>query len=238
MQEIENTFTSIGGQFITPAAEIAQKLKNIKVFAFDWDGVFNNAIKAHDAPNGFSEADSMGINLMRFDYYNRNGQLPLAFIMSGEENPTALQFAGRESFYALYFKIKDKGEALQHLCENYDVKPENIAWFFDDVLDLAIAKKCGARFYLGRKSQPLTTKFALENNMVDYITGHEGGQHALRECAELIIALNGSFDEVLNNRLDFSPRYAEYFAARNEIKPTIYTKRESGIEEVRPMGFR
>lgn len=228
---IEDTFKQIGGQFITPANEIAKKLKNIKAFAFDWDGVFNSAIKSTGHPNGFSEADSMGINLMRYDYFYSNNQLPIAAIITGEENPTAFDFARRESFYAIYFKIKDKGEALKHFCKTYKIEPQNIAWFFDDILDLGMAKQCGVRFYLGRKSQPLTNKFVFDNNMVDYITANEGGQNALRECSELIMALNGNFDKLLNNRLSFDPNYADYFEKRNEIKPLIFTKSGASIQE-------
>ncbi len=232
MENIELTFKNIGGQFITPAEVIAQKLKKIKVFAFDWDGVFNNAIKSTGHPNGFSEADSMGINLLRYDYFLRNGELPIAAIITGEENPTARDFAKRESFYALYFRIKDKGEALKHFCSNFNVEPENIAWFFDDILDLNVAKQCGVRFYLGRKSQPLTTQFVLDNGMVDYITAHEGGQNALRECAELAMALNGTIDTVLNHRLAFDANYADYFAKRNRVKPVIFTKNGDALQEV------
>lgn len=234
LQKVEETFTAIGGQFITPASQLAEKLKNIKAFVFDWDGVFNDAIKSTGHPNGFSEADSMGINLMRYDYYYRNGQLPVAAIISGEENPTAFDFAHRESFYAFYFRIKNKNEAFEHFCKAHSLQPENVAWFFDDILDLGMAKICGARFYLGRKSQPLTTRFVLENGLTDYITAHEGGQHALRECAELIMALNGTFDQLVNNRLSFAPNYAEYFAKRNEVKPLRYTRTEEGVQEIKP----
>ncbi len=226
---IEDTFRQIGGQFITPAEEIAGKLKNVKAFAFDWDGVFNSAQKSKGQPNGFSEADSMGINLLRYDFFYRTQQLPIAAIITGEENPTAVDFAQRENFYALYFKIKNKGEALHHFCNTYKIEPENIAWFFDDVLDFGIAKQCGIRFYLGRKSQPLTTQFVMDNQMVDYISGHEGGQNALRECSELIMALNGNFDTLLHNRLSFSPNYAHYFEKRNAVTPTIFTKSGDSI---------
>ena len=95
-----------------------------------------------------------------------------------------------------------------------------------------MAKECGARFYLGRKSQPLTNKFVFDNNMVDYITANEGGQNALRECSELIMALNGNFDTLLNNRLSFDPNYADYFEKRNSVKPIIFTKNGNGIQEV------
>lgn len=228
---IEDTFRQIGGQFVTPATTIAEKLKNIKAYAFDWDGVFNTAIKSTGHPNGFSEADSMGINLLRYDYFHRNKQLPISAIITGEENPTAFDFSRRESFYAIYFKIKNKKEALNHFCKTYKIEPENIAWFFDDILDLGMAKKCGLRFYLGRKSQPLTNRFVFENNMVDYISGHEGGHNAIRECSELIMSLNGHFDTLLNNRLNFDPNYADYFEKRNHIKPLIFTKSGNAIQE-------
>lgn len=231
MNKIEDTFSQMGGQFITPAKEIAEKLKHIKAFVFDWDGVFNNAVKSTGHPNGFSEADSMGINLLRYDYFYRNDQLPIAAIITGEKNPTAFDFAKRESFYSIYFKIKNKGEALEHFCKANHLQPENIAWFFDDVLDLSISKVCGLRFYLGRKSQPLTTQFILDNQMVDYISAHEGGQNALRECSELVMSLNGNFDQLLHNRLSFAPNYAKYFAQRNEVKPTIFTKSGDSIQE-------
>ena len=232
MQLIESTFKNIGGQFITPAQTIAQKLKNIKAFAFDWDGVFNDGIKSSGHPNGFSEVDSMGINLLRYEYYLRNGQLPIAAIITGEENPTARDFANRESFFAVYFRIKNKTEAFEHFCQTHNLLPENVAWFFDDVLDLNLARQCGVRFYLGRNSQPLTNKFAIENGMVDYISGHQGGQHALRECCELAIGLSDNFDTVLNHRLSFDPNYAEYFANRNKVKPTVYTKNGDELVQV------
>lgn len=228
---LEETFRNIGGQFITPAESIAEKLKNIKAFVFDWDGVFNTAIKSSGHPNGFSEADSMGINLLRYDYYFSNQQIPISAIITGEENPTAFDFARRERFYAVYFKIKNKVEALNHFCKTYKIKPENIAWFFDDVLDFGMAQQCGLRFYLGRKSQPLTNNFVFENGFVDYITGHEGGQNALRECCELIMGLNGNFETLLKNRMNFDPHYANYFVKRNEIKPLIYTKNGNEIQE-------
>lgn len=232
MKLIEDTFIRIGGRFITPADELQKKLQNIKVYAFDWDGVFNNATKSTGHPNGFSEADSMGINLTRYDYYLRNGELPLAIVLSGEENPTAVEYTNRENFTALYFKMKNKGEALDHICKTYNVEPYQIAWFFDDVLDLALARVCGARFYLVRPSQPMTTQFALDNGMVDYIPGHDGSRHGLRECCELIMSLNGNFDTILNNRLSFAPNYAEYFGKRLEIKPRKFSKQGDSVAEI------
>ncbi len=57
------------GVFITDASVIQQKLKKIKAFIFDWDGVFNDGRKDIDGNSSFSEVDSMGVNMMRFSYY-------------------------------------------------------------------------------------------------------------------------------------------------------------------------
>lgn len=232
MQKIADSFINIGGKFITPAVDIAEKLKNIKAFLFDWDGVFNNAEKSTGHPNGFSEGDSMGINLLRFSHYFSTNNLPLSAIITGEENPTAFDFARRENFTAIYFKIKDKNEALAHLCHTYKIAPENIAWFFDDVLDLGMAGQCGLRFYLARPSQPLTNEFVFDNGLVDYIPAHTGGNNALRECCELLMGLGGNFDKIIQNRMDFSPAYADYFTHRQEVKPLVFTKQGAVINEV------
>ena len=57
------------GVFITDVAIIQQKLQQVKAFIFDWDGVFNDGRKDIQGNSGFSEIDSMGINMMRFSYY-------------------------------------------------------------------------------------------------------------------------------------------------------------------------
>src|SRR6201998_4690564 len=104
------------GSFVTSSKELAQKLQRIKAYIFDWDGVFNDAHKQYDNSSSFSETDSMGINLLRFAHYLKNDRSAPIAIMSGEQNKTAFYFAQREHFNAVYYKIKHKEMALQHLC--------------------------------------------------------------------------------------------------------------------------
>ena len=47
MKQIESLFKSVGADFIISAEEIKNKLKHIKAFIFDWDGVFNAGLKGH-----------------------------------------------------------------------------------------------------------------------------------------------------------------------------------------------
>ena len=83
--------------------------------------------------------------MLRYDYWCRNGKIPFTFIVTGEDNPSAVHFATRECLHGLYRQIKNKTEAIHHLCGQYQLAPEEIACFGDDVSDLSMAALCGFR---------------------------------------------------------------------------------------------
>lgn len=231
MSHLTQLFTEIGGQFITPEAELIEKLKHVKAFVFDWDGVFTNAGKDHKLDSCFSEADSMGTNLLRFSYYLNNKHLPITAIISGEKNTAAFTFVDRERIHYSFSKFANKLEATKHLCGLHDLKPNQICFVFDDVLDLSLAEICGVRIFIPRKSNPLLNEYVIKNKLVDYTTGATSGEHAVREAAELLIGLNGNFDETITNRKHFSSDYGDYLAQRRAINPLYFTVLEGEIVE-------
>ena len=222
MQEIIDIFSKNGGQFISDTAEFTDKIKNIKAILFDWDGVFNDSAKAFEKPNGFSEADSMGINLLRYSFFEENKFLPAA-IISGEKNQTALQFAEREKFNQLYFKIKSKRQALHHFCNLHQISPNEIAWFFDDVLDISIAQEVGVRFYFAKPFQPLTNRYMIDNNLCDYIPSVTNGTGSIRECTELIMGIKNGFNQVVIDRSNVSKNYMDYLEEKGKQSLQIFT---------------
>ena len=128
------------GTFLADPALIRQKYFNAKAFVFDWDGVFNDGYKNENGSSFFSEIDSMGINLLRFNYYSVTKHLPVVAIVSGEKNHAAFKFAAREHFDAVYYKMTDKSQAFEHLCNKYSLYPSEIIWVFDDVPDLSYCR--------------------------------------------------------------------------------------------------
>jgi 3-deoxy-D-manno-octulosonate 8-phosphate phosphatase (KDO 8-P phosphatase) len=231
MSHITQLFTEVGGRFITPEAEIIEKLKQVKAFVFDWDGVFTDAGKDHNLDSCFSEADSMGTNLLRFSYYLNNRQIPITAIISGEKNTAAFTFVDRERFHYSFSKFAHKLDATKHLCGLHDLKPHEICFVFDDVLDLSLAEICGVRIYIPRKSNPLLNEYVIKNKLVDYTTGATSGEHAVREAAELLIGLNGNFDETITNRKNFSSEYKDYLALRKATNPLYFTVLDGDIVE-------
>ncbi|MBL7933647.1 MAG: phosphatase [Bacteroidia bacterium] len=237
MTELENLYGVIGGRFITPAAEIQDRLKNIKAFVFDWDGVFNNGQKTNSGGSCFSEVDSMGANLLRFSHYLKHGNMPLSAIISGEKNETAFYFSKREGFRYSYFKVPHKLEALKSLCEKEKLKPEEVAYFFDDVLDIPIAELCGIRIMVNHKVNPLLINYFKKHKLVDYLTSGTGSQYAVREACELLMGLNGNFDDVITGRKDNSRQYQDYIEMRRKIMTDFFTM-ENGkiVSAASPLG--
>jgi 3-deoxy-D-manno-octulosonate 8-phosphate phosphatase (KDO 8-P phosphatase) len=225
-------FESIAGKFISNPKLIQDKLSHIKAFVFDWDGVFNNGQKEANGSSNFSEVDSMGTNLLRYSYYLKNKSMPISAIISGEKNETAFFFSKREFFDYSFFKIPNKTEALNYICEKNKIKPHQIAYFFDDILDLSIAKVCGVRILIHRKSNPLFTNYCIKNNLVDYITGSEGGHYAIREATELLMALNENFDEAITDRLEYNKSYTAYITERRKMQTQFFTIKENLINKV------
>lgn len=210
-------FSELGGTFLTDAGALSKRLEAVRALVFDWDGVFNTGAKGQGTNSGFSEADSMGTNMLRYGLWRRDGDLPITAIITGENNPTAESFATREHFHALYPGVANKAEVIGRLCATYNIEQAKIACVFDDINDLGMAAECGARFLVRRNSSPLLQDFVSRNKYCDYITAAEAGGYAVREIAELILGLMGVFDAVVSSRTAHDADYKEYFSMRQAV---------------------
>jgi 3-deoxy-D-manno-octulosonate 8-phosphate phosphatase (KDO 8-P phosphatase) len=229
MQSVKEYFEAIGAEFSLPAEQFLLRLPQIKAFIFDWDGVFNDGSKNENMTSLFAEPDSMGTNLLRFGYWLESGTMPPFAVMSGENNAASHKFALRERINALYFKIPSKTEAFLDFCHQNGIKPDEVAFIFDDVIDLSVAKLCGLRFLVRRKASPLMTHFAKENDLCDYVTACQGGEHAVREICELMMGFKGLFDKVLHERMMYGDVYKEYVRVKNQQHTVFYTWRDDKI---------
>ena len=221
--------TLFKGTFQSSPERIAGRLGRIKAYIFDWDGVFNAGFKDAVNQSPFSEVDAMGTNMLRFCHYLHIGRPPLVAIISGEKNDAALRFAKREHLNAVYCGIKHKRQALGHLMAQHNLLPEEVCFFFDDILDLSIAKVCGLRMMVGRDCSPALTDYAQRNNLADYISANDGGHGFVRESAELLCVLGGRYDEALRERTDFTSVYQDYLSKRDEPEPEIFALKDGVI---------
>lgn len=230
---IETTFTNIGGQFITPVNALTEKLSRVRAVVFDWDGVFNDGTKTGSGSSPYSEVDSMGTNLLRFGLWLHHGQqMPVTAIITGVTNTMANHLAGREHFQACYSQAKHKVDVLHHLLNQHGLKPHEVAFFFDDALDLSVAEVVGVRVMIRRSANPLLTKYVVNNGFVDYLTGHQSGQFAVREGCEMLLGLLGQFEPVMLERLRYRPVYDRYYSERQALPSAFWTVGPAG--EINP----
>lgn len=234
MKSIQTIFTETGGTFLSSPEQITEKLKHIKAFLFDWDGVFNSGEKNENASSNFSEVDSMGVNMLRFSSWLETKKIPSAAIISGESNNAAFHFARREHFNSSYSKMMHKIRALDHFCNAHQLKHNEIIYVFDDVLDISIAKECGLRIFVRRKANPLFNEYILKNNLADYMTASESGHFAVRESCELLMGLMNRYDEAIGSRSDFSKEYQKYLEERNKISASFFILASDQIIEKDP----
>ncbi len=224
-------FENNGAKLLVTSHDFNSKLQSIKVFVFDWDGVFTDGSKDFEMQSRFNEVDSMGTNLLRFCFFLRFNQIPVTAIISGENNRAAFTFVNRECFHANYFKVANKIEAANHLCKTFNISLNEIAYVFDDVLDLSIAQSCGLRIFIPRKGNPLFNEYVIKNKLADYITASESGDYAVRETCELLMGTYKLYDEVIKQRTNYSEKYDQYIQLRRATAVRHFTSVEGIICE-------
>ena len=219
--DIQQQFEEIGGKFYLPADQLAEALQAVRVFLFDWDGVFNDGMKASGYGSPFGEADSMGLNLLRLSFWLKHGVMPGVGIITGATNEAAEYFTKRESLEYCVRGFTDKGQAFDELCERAGIVPEEVAFVFDDVLDLPVANRAAVRLRVRRDNGPLFTQYTEERNLCDYLTSAPGGQHAVRECCELMMGLCFDFAYAVDVRRTYGAQYQDYLALRKGTQTLV-----------------
>jgi 3-deoxy-D-manno-octulosonate 8-phosphate phosphatase (KDO 8-P phosphatase) len=221
-------FSKLGGTFVTPIGTLIDRMRDIRGFVSDWDGVFNQGAKGEGAESTYSEPDSMGTNLLRYALWRKHGKLPIAALITGAENPSARNFALREHFHAIYFGSRNKTAAIEAFCRTHGVSSERLVCIFDDVNDLGMAFGCGVRVFVQRTASPLLREYVVRQGLCDYVTAHPPERHAVREVCELLLGLLGSFEAVVASRVAWDRDYAAYFAERQALTTEFVDQRGDG----------
>lgn len=218
-------FTALGTRFLRPQDELVRRASGIRAVLFDWDGVFNDGWKDLEGGSPFSEVGSLGVNMLRFAFWLKDGALPTAGVITGQHNGHAERFAQRERFHGLYMGFINKPDAFAHFLRTYELGPEHVAFFFDDAIDLPVARQCGLRVMIGRSSSRLFTEHVIARGDADIITAHSGGAQGLREATELVIGLLGRMAEVIDHRAAYTDTYQRYLQERNATTLDIQRSR-------------
>jgi N-acylneuraminate cytidylyltransferase len=158
--------------------DISSKAKKIKLFAMDCDGVLTDAGMYYSATGDelkkFNTKDGMGIRLLH------EAGITTA-IITGEDTQIVKNRAAKLKIKEVHQGISDKVAVMQKICEQYGYNLDEVAYIGDDINDAELLKKVGLSFTVADGHQSL-------KQLVNVETTCQGGQGAIREAIDLILA--------------------------------------------------
>ena len=157
--------------------------ENIKAFAFDIDGVATDGgvfcgsdgdlLRTYDAKDGF--AIRMAI---------LNG-FPVGVITGGSsESIRKRMMASGIKSEDVFLHCRDKRVEFRQFCERYNLQPQDVMYFGDDVPDLDVMAECGCAVCPADAVPDVQDK-------ADWITDAPGGKGCLREAIEKTMKKQG-----------------------------------------------
>ncbi len=169
--------------------ELIKKASQIKAIFFDVDGVLTD---------GGIIYDDTGRETKRFNV--KDGYIIshlkkagiVVGIITGRDSKVVSNRASELKLDFCHQGIVNKYEVFEKLTEFYKLKKRQVAFIGDDINDLGILRACGL-------SASPADGLSYVRNEVDFVTQVKGGQGAVREVADLVLASQGLLEKIVQN---------------------------------------
>ncbi|OGP15252.1 MAG: phenylphosphate carboxylase subunit delta [Deltaproteobacteria bacterium GWA2_54_12] len=167
--------------------ELADKIMAVKLVVFDVDGVLTDGriifSNSGEETKLFDVKDGHGIKILM-----RMG-IDVA-IITARESEVVRRRARDLGLTHVFQGIKDKKRALEELVKASGVTPGEMAYMGDDIIDLPVLKSVAF-------SAAVADAVDEVRERVDFVAQRPGGRGAARELAELILKVQGKWDDVM-----------------------------------------
>jgi 3-deoxy-D-manno-octulosonate 8-phosphate phosphatase (KDO 8-P phosphatase) len=156
-------------------------LKNIRLFATDVDGVLTDGgmyySEAGDELKKFNTRDGMGIKLLQ-----KAGVITA--IVTQERTKLVARRAEKLTIPELHQGVMDKLSMIREMADRYRLSIQQIAYIGDDVNDVEALSAVGF-------SAAPADAMPIVKAAVHYVCEKKGGEGAVREIADMILAAQG-----------------------------------------------
>ena len=161
-----------------------EKLKKIKNFVFDVDGVFTDGSIVVDS-NGnelrvFSTRDGIAVKLASDKGYN-------ICVISGGNNEGVRKRLNRLGVKNVFLGIDDKIKVFKDYLKENNIELEETSFMGDDLPDIKILEMVGLSCCPNDASPEV-------RNIVDYISNKKGGNGCVRDIIEQVLTINGDWN--------------------------------------------
>ena len=167
--------------------EQIKKASRIKAIFFDVDGVLTNGGIAYDDTGKefkqFNVKDGYIISHLK-----KAGII--VGIISGRESATVTKRAAELKLDFCHQGIIDKKATFRKLVDFHKIKTKNVAYIGDDINDLGVFMECGL-------SACPADAIHYVRSRVEIVTRAKGGEGALRELADLVLASTDVLDKII-----------------------------------------
>ena len=167
---------------ILPIAQRTKVLRGIRLVALDVDGVLTDGGMYYgnsgEELKRFQTRDGMGIKLLQADGI-------ITAIVTMENTKIVRRRAKKLGIVEVHQGIRDKLLVLKALASKYQISLREMAYMGDDVNDL---KALGEVGFAGAPADCMNPV----RRIVHYVCQHKGGEGAVREVADLILAARGA----------------------------------------------
>ena len=126
-------------------------------------------------------------------------------IITGRDSEIVKQRCAELKIFELYQGVSNKLFKLKEICKKKGIELSNVAYIGDDVNDLTCIQQCGCT------ASPSDAVKAVKDK-VSYVCAEKGGEGAVREFCEYLIAQQSTDEE---------PRGFEFNEINYELKPYI-----------------
>ncbi len=173
-------------------AEVRARVERVKLLVLDVDGVLTDGrLYYHDdgtESKAFDVRDGHGIKMLSQAGIETT-------IISGRRSPSVDKRAADLGITEVVQGVIDKVPILEKLVSQKHLKPEEIAYVGDDIVDLPVMNRVGLAITVAGASEHLF-------DAAHYITIAPGGRGAVREVAELILGVRGRWSKVAGKYFD------------------------------------
>ena len=157
----------------------------IKAFAFDIDGVATDggilAMPDGDLLRTYDAKDGFALRMAVMKGY------PIAVITGGRsESIRKRMLSSGVEADDVFLHSRDKREDFSIFCQKYNLKPENVMFFGDDLPDLALIRACGCGVCPSDAVEEVKAE-------ADWISSRPGGKGCLREGIETVLRAQGNW---------------------------------------------
>ena len=171
-----------------PTRTLIAKLKKVRLFICDVDGVLTNGmVLMGDSKEYkfFNIQDGLGLLLLM-----RSG-IKVGWV-SNRPSPVTQQ---RADELGINFLVQGKGskvEAIDALLAREGFKWDEVCYLGDDVVDLGALKRAGVAVAVANAIDEA-------KDLADYVTQVRGGDGAVREVVRLVLDAQGKWQDIVKN---------------------------------------